>query len=1420
MADKKKTAAPSGDAGPDDKKKKDAGGQKGKGKKGEDVAEEELPKTDSQILAEEAEYRAMLRRTRFKRQWPEVTKVKIRTRPWHPPPPPQRIPQPMVELPELTTRRWVPPYRRRRRPRPRRMRVPPEEVTREMYECNRLRRIWHNFMKVDKNKMMLQGSIACNSKRYSSTHCGSQTGCIAVACRVLLQEKASSELTRRDVDELIETGDRFYHQCMVALKCYKGKPQLELKQLLTSLFFHEAKYTVKMVETDKGLLAKHPDNIQAGPDLMALMEKRVGSTYMMILTVGTKHFLVWGHPPPPEAGSQCKTVCYIFDPHMLDDRGTPHKLYGAGAFLRYAGVTSFVLDFLANYGDLDSARKGAPKPPIALTEIEVVQREPLLREPKYELDLKALRIHCRSEWESIHMNALIDKKRQEGEYPLCSLSAVSLATSKATPRKKVREFYQKTPKEPPPVLPMAPERAPPGPTNEQLMSLRGEDFFLYCPKSDGHTYGRDDMIPQPKSETILHSPVDVATKNFHSQFQQLDPKRWILRGTRHMASYRYQTFKSYTAIPCCVAALAMLRRLRARGWNEDTLDETLDLGYNLYRESLLERGGPIRRLVLGELKDNFRIRDSEYYHKEKGIAVWGKCISSNPKVFDLSRGIERFFKDSDAGLLQIPGEYETAIWNEGGMYYLYHPWPADRRGLRVGLRDGGKACLLQFSSLGRLVDHFLESTGDLKRKPFSISDVNVKQRAELPEPENELKPVAPGRWVVRGGFHEADARFPEEHRGKQATPASIAAIAMAHVVPPTSWTRREVDESVVQGDLLYQSTVEHLERMGISLDAPKTEEEGEEEEEKPSGTLAAIDVMNRFKLSDYDCIETEVLDNAYSGSLSPDSTPGVMSLKQSLRQLFKEHKHAVVTARGGSTAVWKDDKFMYFFDPHGCDENGYPSSDPRAAACLVRVKGSTDALAAAIESNLSPGPDDSFNISPVLVTATKLNPDIGAPETNLESTDFAWIRKGTAAIMMGPRGENSAIGKAAERAGIGEEDKAGRTLALPAAAAFCAAADAVPPPLMHQDHMFNFLEAGADYYNQLVKKTGNKDMVPEDLTEKFEMGANTFSIELEEPIRLPLRLPDAPVGEGEGEGGEKEALGEGEEEPEKIKEIKDLLFKMWYDQTKPTTVSLLVGDYHQLGVWMACGGKVVAFDPAPTLARGLLTSHRIEKGDELRLQRIKDEMAGEGGGEPGGDEEEAGAEGEEKPEPEPEPVPRESTPVLMVFASPGEFIDKLTLQGGLDKKQCLAPYKLYPVKVGNDLTAVLKEKRSPPKGGEGDEPAAGEEEEEVLVEALDDAAVGKYMTRLGRATASVRGRLAQNENFFLETARDNQDAAMSVVAIVVDHIEPHVYWKPALIDAILKYGDRCTRWRCRPPPTRRGCARTSAPRSSISPASM
>lgn len=56
--------------------------------------------------------------------------------------------------------------------------------------------------------------------------------------------------------------------------------------------------------------------------------------------------------------------------------------------------------------------------------------------------------------------------------------------------------------------------------------------------------------------------------------------------------------------------------------------------------------------------------------------------------------------------------------------------------------------------------------------------------------------------------------------------------------------------------------------MGISLSSPPTEEEaGEEEESGPSGTLAAADVLNKFTVTDWDFIETDVIDSAYNGTL-------------------------------------------------------------------------------------------------------------------------------------------------------------------------------------------------------------------------------------------------------------------------------------------------------------------------------------------------------------------------------------------------------------------------------------------------------------------------------------------------------------------------------------------------------------------------
>ncbi|XP_041970484.1 uncharacterized protein LOC121726907 [Aricia agestis] len=1390
MTDKKKAQA--GGDGPEDKKKKKVEVEvihRPKGKvKDEPPPEPEVAKTPSEIAREEAEQRAMLRKQRFKRKWPEVTKVKIITKPWKPPPPPRKPSPVLIDLPDLKLRKWVPPFMRRRRRRPKLLRIPPEEITQPLYEYATLKKVWHNFGQVSANKMILQGRTACNIKR--SALSGAQTACIAVVCRGLLEDKTAAELTRSDVGQLIEAGDNFYKQCIIAMKCYKGKPQIQLSQLLPTFFLHDMRFTIKMEVQDKGVLAKHPDDKRSDPDLMSLMEKRIGKTYMVILSMKDKHFLLWGHPPAPDSGSQVKTVCYIFDPHMLDESGTPNKVYGAGAFLRYAGVSSFVTDFLASYGELDAAARGHLTP-ITLTSVEVLQKEPLLREPDHDLNLKVAKIHCQSEYDSIFRAAHADKKERPA---LISLSAMSLASSKALSRRKVLDFYNKTKREQAPKLPVPPEK-PPALTPEEIMQMRGEDFFLYAPRPDSHYFGRDDLAPLSKSETVLYSPVDIADKTYKSQYHKVDKSKWILRGTRHMASHRYQTFKTYTGVSCCVSALITLLRLRARAWNEDIVDETLDLGYNFYRESLAERGGPIRRIVLGELKDNFKIRDKEYTYKEIGIAVWGKLLSTDPKVLDVCRGLETFFKERDYGILQIPGELEVAIFNEAGRYYIYHPWPADKHGYRVGLQSGGKACLMYFEDVSELCKHFLDSVKDLKRKPFSITRIVVTETDELPDPVNDLKPIAANRWIVRGRFHNEDERFPEENRGKQAAPMSIAAIAMAHVLDPSEWKSDNIDETLVVGDSLYASTLDLMDKMGIDLNVPKVETEGEEEEQiVPTGILSPTQVVDRFKVTENDFIETEVVDNGYSGQLTPTPGSGVLSLKDSLRKMFKEHTHGVVSARGCSVAVWKQGDSYYYFDPAGCDDKGYSSDEPWASSCLVRVNGNVQELANLVMGNLPPGIDDGFSVNPVMVSVSKMIPAIGAPETKLESKAFQWISKGTAAILMGPRGENTAIGKAAKKAGVEAEDKAGRTLALPAAAAFVAASAAVPPPHMHQDHMFNFIDTGTEYYLNHVKETGNKELGPQDLSEKFEMGVNTFSIELEDPIKLSLRLPDEPKGEGQEEEENEKELGEAEEEEQTekpMKQIKDALLRTWNDPTKRTSAFLLLGDYHQMGVWMSAGGKVVAFDPAPTLEKGLLTPQRIRKGDELRLQRIKDEMGGEGddnADEEEEEEEEAMGEGEEKEE-VPDFCPPESCPALMVCASPGEFIDKLVAQGHLDRKQCLAPYKLYPVKITNELTTTVKDKKG---AGDADEDFGEEEEKaEVSAEALSEDAVGKHFTRIDQYTASVRGRVAQNENCYLQTPnRDHQDVANAVLGIVVDHIEPHVHWKGPLIDAVLQFGDR------------------------------
>lgn len=64
------------------------------------------------------------------------------------------------------------------------------------------------------------------------------------------------------------------------------------------------------------------------------------------------------------------------------------------------------------------------------------------------------------------------------------------------------------------------------------------------------------------------------------------------------------------------------------------------------------------------------------------------------------------------------------------------------------------------------------------------------------------------------------------------------------------------------------------------------------------------------------------IENFNLGQLNPDTSSGMISLKASLEEFFKGNSYGVVTARGGSMAVWKGEDHLYLFEPHGCDNSG------------------------------------------------------------------------------------------------------------------------------------------------------------------------------------------------------------------------------------------------------------------------------------------------------------------------------------------------------------------------------------------------------------------------------------------------------------------------------------------------------------------
>ncbi|KAK2577410.1 hypothetical protein KPH14_003520 [Odynerus spinipes] len=195
--------------------------------------------------------------------------------------------------------------------------------------------------------------------------------------------------------------------------------------------------------------------------------------------------------------------------------------------------------------------------------------------------------------------------------------------------------------------------------------------------------------------------------------------------------------------------------------------------------------------------------------------------------------------------------------------------------------------------------------------------------------------------ILHGLTHEAGDMY--KGKGAQNVANCVMAIAMKKVHPVKTWMRPKLDEILTLGDELYT----------------------EVKAEKPfikSMTAAdlydtRIEVEGRKLVIDVDLI-------TIFGTVT-SKLPGILNLKQALREFFLVNNEGIIETPSMAVAIWSQEDFYYAFDPRHCDgfgariieekakggkaENGHKQAAGKC--CVIRFPESDD-LAAWFTRNL------------------------------------------------------------------------------------------------------------------------------------------------------------------------------------------------------------------------------------------------------------------------------------------------------------------------------------------------------------------------------------------------------------------------------------------------------------------------------------
>lgn len=184
---------------------------------------------------------------------------------------------------------------------------------------------------------------------------------------------------------------------------------------------------------------------------------------------------------------------------------------------------------------------------------------------------------------------------------------------------------------------------------------------------------------------------------------------------------------------------------------------------------------------------------------------------------------------------------------------------------------------------------------------------------------HRFRVLTPHAFILRGSRAMNDLRFKYRSRGRQGAPCSVVAVVYGRLFQPKEWTCDYVDQVLEHGDKLFRASV--------------TRRRLRDDE-----YLKTDCVHNEFYVGFYKIL-VGIEDSGIRGNLFGTSSSDCSDLAEGLRKFLRDNDAGVITAQGGSVAVWRqpgDAGAFLSFNPAACDETGL--RQPGGTACLMRFK--------------------------------------------------------------------------------------------------------------------------------------------------------------------------------------------------------------------------------------------------------------------------------------------------------------------------------------------------------------------------------------------------------------------------------------------------------------------------------------------------